>query len=69
MHGFTAWKLSKYEVISSLCIPVFIPNAGKYGPEITPYLGSFHTVVDLHDVSIKQPCRAFYLNNITWIYC
>ena len=23
---------------------VFIPNAGKYGPEITPYLDTFHVV-------------------------
>ena len=29
----TAWKLS-----------VFSPNTGKYGPEITSYLDSFHAV-------------------------
>ena len=23
---------------------VFSPNTGKYGPEITPYLDTFHTV-------------------------
>ena len=35
----TAWKVSKYVVISG-------PNTGKYGPEITPYLDTFHTVTD-----------------------
>ena len=25
-------------------LSVFSPNAGKYGPEITPYLGTFHAV-------------------------
>ena len=34
-HTITAaWKVSKYGVISG-------PNAGKYGPEITPYLDAF----------------------------
>ena len=33
----TAWKMSKYGVISG-------PNTGKYGPEITPYLDTFHAV-------------------------
>ena len=34
----TVWKESKYGVISG-------PNTGKYGPEITPYLGNFHAGV------------------------
>ena len=25
-------------------IPVFSPNTGKYGPEKTPYLDTFHAV-------------------------
>ena len=33
----TAWKVSKYGVFPG-------PNAGKYGPEKTPYLGTFHAV-------------------------
>ena len=51
---YTAWKVSKYGVISGPCFPafrlntsylsVFSPNAGKYGPEITPYLDTFHAV-------------------------
>ena len=35
----TAWKVSRYGVIS-----VFSPNTGKYGPEITLYLDTFHAV-------------------------
>ena len=52
----TAWKMSKYGVFSALYFPafglntkryflslsVFSPNAGKYGPEKTPYLGTFN---------------------------
>ena len=48
----TAWKVSKYEVIFSPYFPafglnterysIFSPNAGIYGPEITPYLDTFH---------------------------
>ena len=36
--------MSKYGVISGPYFPVFSPNTGKYGPEITPYLGTFHAV-------------------------
>ena len=34
----TAWKVSKYGVISG-------PNTGKYRPKITPYLDTSHAVV------------------------
>ena len=57
-HIYTAWKVSKYGVISSPYFPVFglnteiyfvnlhIPSdTGKYGPEITPYLDTFHAVI------------------------
>ena len=40
----TAWKVSKYRVISGPYFPVFSPNTGQYGPEITPYLDTFHAV-------------------------
>ena len=74
----TAWKVSKYGVISGPYLPVFSPktgkyrlhllelqficvlsflhiisntawkvskpNTGKYGPEITPYLDTFHAM-------------------------
>ena len=38
---YTAWKVSKYWVISGPYFPVFSSNTGKYGPEITPYLNTF----------------------------
>ena len=34
-----AWKVSQYRVFSG-------PNAGKYRPENTPYLGTFDAVID-----------------------
>ena len=40
----TAWKVFKYEVISGSYFPVFGLNTGKYRPEITPYLDTFHAV-------------------------
>ena len=36
--------MSKYEVFSGLYFPVFSANTGKYGPEKTPYLNTFHEV-------------------------
>ena len=36
--------MSKYGVISSPYFPVFGLNTGKYGPEITAYLDTFHAV-------------------------
>ena len=36
--------MSKYGVISDPHFPVFGLNTGKYGPEITPYLDTFHAV-------------------------
>ena len=41
---FWAGQVSKYGVISGPYFPVSSPNTGKYGPEITPYLDTFHTV-------------------------
>ena len=40
----TVWKASKYGVISGPYFPVFGLNTRKYGPEITPYLDTFHVV-------------------------
>ena len=40
----TAWKMTKYEVISGPYFSVSSLNTGKYGPEITPYLGTFQVV-------------------------
>ena len=41
----TAWKVSKYRVISGSYFPVFTPSTGKYEPEITPYFNTFHVVL------------------------
>ena len=38
MYRCTAWKVSKYRVISGPYSPIFSPNTEKYGLEITPYL-------------------------------
>ena len=43
-HHITAWKVSKYGVIYGLYFPLFGLNTGKYGPEITPDLDTFHAV-------------------------
>ena len=42
---YTAWKVSKYGVICDPYFPVFGLNTGNYGPEITPYLDTFHAVI------------------------
>ena len=58
--GITAWRVSKYGVFSGPYFPafglsterylsVFSPNAGKYGPEKTPYLDTFHAVNVIDD--------------------
>ena len=45
---YTAWKVSKYGVISG-------PNTGKYGPEITPYLDTFHAVlVNIGSIKVNE---------------
>ena len=41
----TVWKVSKYGVITGPYFPVFSPNTGKYRPEITPYMDTFHAVL------------------------
>ena len=42
----TAWNESEYGVISGPYFSVFSPNTEKYGPEITPYLDTFHAVYE-----------------------
>ena len=53
-----AWKVSKYGVISSPYFPAFGLNSGKYRPEITPYLDTFHAVP--HCVKSVQIQRFFW---------
>ena len=45
LKPYTAWKVSKHGVISGLYLPVFSPNTGKHGPEITSYLDTVHAVL------------------------
>ena len=44
LDSTTTWKVSKYGVISGPHFTVFSPDTGKYGPQITPYLGTFRAV-------------------------
>ena len=41
----SSWKLSKYGVFSGPYFPAFGLNTGKYGPEKTRYLDTFHAVL------------------------
>ena len=41
--------MSKYGVISGPYFPVFGLNTGRYGPEITLYLDTFHPVNNVHE--------------------
>ena len=52
LNTLTAWKVSKYGVISGPYFPVFSPNTGKYGTEITPYLDTFHAMSLLEIIEI-----------------
>ena len=56
-----AGKLSKYRVISGPYFRAFglniSPKAGKYGPEITPYLDTFHAVDNFYVFSELKPLQ------------
>ena len=41
--------MSKYGDFSGSYFPVLGPNTGKYGPEKTPYMDTFHAVF-VHDI-------------------
>ena len=54
----------KYGVISGPHFPVFglnterySPNTGKYGPEITPFLDTFHAVIGLVEAALWPKIR------------
>ena len=61
----TARRVSTYGVISGPYFPVFSPNTGKYGPEITSYLDKFHAV-EITVGFIQANC--IYSVNFTMIY-
>ena len=56
----TAWKVSKYGVISDPYFPVLSPNTRKYGSEITPYLDTFHA--DYSNTELFQVRIFLYLD-------
>ena len=56
--------MSKYGVFSGPYFPVFSPNAGKYGPEKSPDLGTFHTVnFILHETVLCDDRNPPWFNN------
>ena len=67
-------EVSKYGVFSGQDFPVFSLDTGKYGPEKTPYLNTFHTVIPLpgviivHGIYLKKlapfPANIDKVNNI-----
>ena len=61
LNSYTAWKVSKYGVISGPYFPVFSPNTGKYGQEITPYLDTFHAVLGLLKFEVLNFRNSFLL--------
>ena len=57
---FSLREVSKYGVISSPYFPVFNPNIGKYGPQITPYLETFHAVSWMI-ISTQKYTKVYYV--------
>ena len=58
--------MSKYGVISGSDFPVFSPNTGKYGPEITPYLDTFHAVLEItNNLNIRNGEHALIVQTHT----
>ena len=57
----TAWNLSKYGVIFGPYFLVFSLNTGKYGPEITRYLDTFHVVANTHYTILNDKEGAFHI--------
>ena len=63
--------MTRYGVFSGTYFPVFGMNTGKYGPEETPYLNTFHsvlfTVTCLYLFTLTYPylrCLCYYTNLI-----
>ena len=43
---------------------LFSPNTGKYGPEITPYLDTFHAVLLTEQFCYVRPIKVLGVANI-----
>ena len=65
MNLDTAWKVSKYGVISGPYFVVFGLNTRKYEPEITAYLDNFQTVrfkwILKHPINLPDAVSQKYL--------
>ena len=61
------WNLlwSVFSCIRSKCgdFSVFSPNTGKYGPEKTPYLDTFHAVLFFILLEISMPILLYQYRN------
>ena len=79
--NFTAWKVSKYVAFSGPCFSAFGRNisylcvfsaiAGKYGPEKTTYLNTFHIVLSFVFPNLQKTVRNLKSRSIilkTYIY-
>ena len=51
-NALTTLKVSKYGVNSGPYFPGFGLNTGRYRPEITPYLDTFHAVTVVGLISL-----------------
>ena len=61
----TVWNVSKYVVFSCPYFPTFGLNTGKYGPEKTPFLDTFHAVYIYSNVVKKTFCfKAVFVSNV-----
>ena len=60
--------MSKYEVISGPYFPVFSPNTGKYGPEITSYLDTFYAVINVRAMAKCHMKKGIYIEDKAKIF-
>ena len=61
------WKVPKYGVFSGPYFPVFGLNTGKYGPEKTPYLDTFHAIRVYNSANISILDNQMFCINSTKI--
>ena len=52
-----------YGVFFGPLFPEFGQNTGKYGPEKTPYLDTFHALLTLGDVNAKKWLKQMFWEN------
>ena len=54
VNSYTAWEMSKHRVFSGPYFLIFGLNTRKYGPQKTPYLDTFLTV--LKTINLVESC-------------